>query len=56
MPEVATRQADHLIQLQWVMLTSLLRTLASEHRRRRKTLVVCAACHEHIHAGQPAAN
>src|ERR1022692_597185 len=24
-------------------------------RRRRKTLVVCAACHERIHAGQPAA-
>jgi Type II intron maturase len=24
-------------------------------RRRRKTLVVCAACHEHIHAGQLAA-
>jgi Type II intron maturase len=24
-------------------------------RRRRKTLVVCAACHEHIHAGQPTA-
>jgi group II intron reverse transcriptase/maturase len=24
-------------------------------RQRRKTLVVCAACHEHIHAGQPTA-
>jgi hypothetical protein len=23
--------------------------------RRRKTLVVCAACHENIHAGQPTA-
>ena len=22
-------------------------------RRRRKTLVVCAACHDHIHTGQP---
>jgi group II intron reverse transcriptase/maturase len=25
-------------------------------RRRRKTLIVCAACHDHIHAGQPTAN
>jgi len=24
-------------------------------RRRRKTLVVCAACHDHIHSGQPTA-
>jgi group II intron reverse transcriptase/maturase len=24
-------------------------------RRRRKTLVVCTACHEHIHAGKPTA-
>ena len=24
-------------------------------KRRRKTLVVCAACHDHIHTGQPAA-
>jgi group II intron reverse transcriptase/maturase len=24
-------------------------------RRRRKTLVVCAACHDHIHTGQPTA-
>ena len=24
-------------------------------RKRRKTLVVCPSCHEHIHAGQPAA-
>jgi len=23
--------------------------------RRRKTLVVCASCHDQIHAGQPAA-
>jgi hypothetical protein len=22
--------------------------------RRRKTLIVCAACHDHIHTGQPA--
>jgi group II intron reverse transcriptase/maturase len=25
-------------------------------RRRRKTLIVCAACHDHIHAGQPTPN
>jgi group II intron reverse transcriptase/maturase len=25
-------------------------------RRRRKTLIVCAACHDHIHVGQPTAN
>jgi hypothetical protein len=25
-------------------------------RRRRKTLVVCADCHDHIHAGQPTAH
>ncbi len=25
-------------------------------RRRRKTLIVCAACHDHIHAGHPTAN
>ena len=25
-------------------------------RRRRKTLVVCAHCHDHIHTGQPTAH
>jgi group II intron reverse transcriptase/maturase len=25
-------------------------------RRRRKTLIVCAACHDYIHVGQPTAN
>jgi hypothetical protein len=24
-------------------------------KRRRKTLVVCAACHDHIHDGRPTA-
>jgi len=25
-------------------------------RRRRKTLITCADCHQHIHTGQPTTN